>query len=65
MKFDLNGYYDPTPAKMRKVGDLLQYGSTVFAGTQISENPNVSLILLVIGSIGKILSNFFVEDQIE
>lgn len=62
MKFDFGGYYEPTPAKIRKIGDLLQYGSTIFAGTQISENPNVSLVLLIIGSIGKILSNFFVED---
>lgn len=63
MRFDLTGFYEPTPAKIRKVGDILQYGSTVLAGTQISENPKISLILLIVGSIGKILSNFFVEEK--
>lgn len=63
MKFDLTGYYKPTPEKVRKIGDLLQYGSQIFAGTQIMENPKISLIVLIVGSVGKILSNFFVDEN--
>lgn len=63
MKFDIFGFYEPTPEKVRKVGDLLQYGSQVLAGTQISENPKMSMIIVIIGSVGKILSNFFVESD--
>lgn len=63
MKFNLFGYYKPTPEKVRKIGDFLQYGSQVLAGTQISENPKISIIIVIIGSLGKILSNFFVESD--
>lgn len=63
MKFDISGFYEPTPEKVRKVGDFLQYGSQVLAGTQISENPKMSMIIVIIGSVGKILSNFFVESD--
>lgn len=63
MKFDFTGFYRPTPEKVRKVGDFLQYGSQVLAGTQISENPKMSMIIVIIGSVGKILSNFFVESD--
>ena len=44
MKLSLTGFYKPTPAKIRKIGDLLQYGSQVLAGSQISENPKISFI---------------------
>ena len=64
MKFEISGYYKPTPEKIRKVGDVLQYGAQIAAGASIvNEKPELGLIVMIIGSIGKILSNFFVESD--
>jgi hypothetical protein len=62
MKFSLNGYYKPTPAGVRKVGDVLQYGAQVATGVSIiNEKPELGLLVMIVGAVGKILSNFFVE----
>lgn len=64
MKFELSGYYKPTPSGIRKVGDVLQYGAQVVAGASIvNEKPELGLIVMIIGAVGKVLSNFFVEDD--
>ena len=64
MEFKINGYYKPTPEKIRKVGDIMQYGAQIAAGASIvNEKPEIGLIVMIIGSIGKILSNFFVESD--
>ncbi|CAB4157467.1 hypothetical protein UFOVP683_25 [uncultured Caudovirales phage] len=64
MKFSLGGFYEPTPAGVRKVGDVLQYGAQIAAGASIiNEKPELGLLVMIIGSIGKVLSNFFVEEQ--
>lgn len=64
MNFKLSGYYEPTPEKIRKVGDALQYGAQIATGISIvNEKPQLGLIVMIIGSIGKILSNFFVESD--
>ena len=64
MKFEINGYYKPTPEKIRKVGDIMQYGAQIAAGASIvNQKPEIGLIVMIIGSIGKILSNFFVESD--
>jgi len=64
MKFDISGYYKPTPSKIRKVGDIMQYGAQIATGASIvNDKPELGLIVMVIGAVGKILSNFFVEDD--
>lgn len=66
MQFKLSGYYEPTPEKIRKIGDVLQYGAQIAAGASIvNEKPEIGLIVMIIGSIGKILSNFFVESDVK
>jgi hypothetical protein len=63
MKFDIGGYYKPTPAGIRKVGDVMQYGAQVATGVSIvNEKPELGLVVMIIGAVGKILSNFFVEE---
>ena len=63
MTFDISGYYKPTPAGVRKVGDIMQYGAQVAAGASIvNEKPEIGLIVMIVGAVGKILSNFFVEE---
>jgi hypothetical protein len=64
MKFDINGYYKPTPSKIRKVGDIMQYGAQIATGASIvNDKPELGLVVMIIGAVGKILSNFFVEDD--
>jgi hypothetical protein len=57
-EFGINGYYKPTPAKFRKVGDALLVGSALVS-TQFGDNPKVMLITQIAGIVGKFLTNFF------
>ena len=64
MKFELGGYYKPTPSGIRKVGDIMQYGAQIATGASIvNDKPELGLFVMIIGAVGKILSNFFVEDD--
>jgi hypothetical protein len=59
----LKNYYNPTPAKWRKLGDALLGVSTFITGLAIYEDVKwVALIALFTGVVGKFLSNFFSED---
>lgn len=55
-KIGLSGFYKPTPAKFRKVGDALLVGSTIVSA-QYTDNPKVMLISQLVGLIGKLLTN--------
>jgi hypothetical protein len=56
-------YYSPTPKKWRKLGDALLGVSTTITGFAIYENEKwIALTALVLGVIGKFLTNFFGED---
>ena len=55
-KIGVSGFYKPTPAKFRKVGDALLVGSTIVSA-QYTDNPKVMLISQLVGLIGKLLSN--------
>ena len=57
-EFGAKGYYKPTPAKFRKVGDALLVGSAVVSA-QFGDNPKVMLITQIAGILGKFLTNFF------
>ena len=47
MQFKLSGYYEPTPEKIRKIGDVLQYGAQIAAGASIvNEKPEIGLIVV-------------------
>jgi hypothetical protein len=62
MKFDIKGYYEPTPEKIRKFGDFLLWISQIIGSNEIlMNNKEVGLVLIVAGTIGKGISNFFVE----
>jgi hypothetical protein len=64
MKFEFGGYYKPTPSKIRKVGDIMQYGAQIATGASIVNNkPELGLIVMIIGAVGKVLSNFFVDEN--
>jgi hypothetical protein len=55
-------YYSPTPAKWRRLGDALLGISTTITGFAIYEETKwIAMTALIIGVIGKFLSNFFTE----
>jgi len=56
-------YYSPTPRKWRKLGDALLGVSTTITGFAIYEEAKwVAITALVLGVVGKFLTNFFGED---
>lgn len=64
MKFDLEGYYEPTPEKIRKFGDFLLWFSQIIGSNEVlTNNPKVGLLVIITGTIGKALTNFFVKND--
>lgn len=65
----LSNYYHPTPKKWRKIGDAIMLGtaslSAMMMGAPIHEDTKtvVIFVLNVTGVIGKVLTNFFKEDE--
>jgi hypothetical protein len=56
-------YASPTPKKWRKLGDALLAMSTTITGFAIYEDAKwVAITALVLGTVGKFLTNFFSED---
>jgi hypothetical protein len=56
-------YAAPTPKKWRKLGDALLAVSTTITGFAIYEDAKwVAITALVLGSVGKFLTNFFSEE---
>jgi hypothetical protein len=63
MKFDLNGYYKPTPKNFRKLGDALLGMSQFLTGyAVVMDEKWFALVCILIGTIGKGMTNFFVEE---
>ena len=64
-KFSWKGYWKPTPKKMRKMGDaLLGVFSITSVSSMIMDNKSLAIASLIIGVVGKVLSNFFTEETI-
>lgn len=56
-------YSAPTPKKMRKLGDALLACSTIISTYEIAEgNKALAITALIVGVVGKFLTNFFSED---
>jgi hypothetical protein len=59
----MSNYYKHTPAKWRKIGDALLAVSTTITGFAIYEQSKwVALSALILGVLGKFLTNFFTEE---
>lgn len=57
------GYYEPTPQLFRKIGDALMGVSSAVTGYAIVEEQKwLAITFLVIGVVGKFLSNFFTDN---
>jgi hypothetical protein len=63
--FTVKSYWAPTPKKARKIGDaLLGVFSVTSMSSMIMDHKGLSVASLVIGVVGKVLSNFFAEDPV-
>ena len=62
-KFTWKGYWKPTPLILRKLGDaLLGIFSIASVSSTITDHKNLAIASLIIGIVGKVLSNFFSEE---
>ena len=65
-KFTLKSYCAPTPKKLRKLGDALLGVFTITSmSSMITDHKSLAVTSLIIGVLGKVLTNFFSEDSIE
>jgi hypothetical protein len=74
-KFDWKGYFEPTPKLFRKIGDSILGASAGISTTSLisalnTEDEKVKKLLIIVtivsivgGYFGKILTNFFKEDN--
>lgn len=64
ISFKIKSYYQPTPAKMRKLGDALLGSSQFLTGYAIvMEEKWLAFTCIAIGTIGKFMTNFFVAEE--
>ena len=58
-------YLAPTPKKMRKLGDALLAVSTTITTYAIADDWSkwIQISALMMGVVGKFLTNFFTEDE--
>lgn len=65
-KFSWKGYWQTTPLMFRRIGDaLLGIFSIVSVSSVITEHKDLAVASLIIGIIGKILTNFFSETPVQ
>jgi hypothetical protein len=64
MKVGFKEYFKPTPKRMRVFGDSLAAAGTFGASIVIlNGHPIVGTIIMVIGVVGKFISNFFSDED--
>ena len=64
IKFNWKSYFKPTPKLIRKAGDSLLLVSTFISSYGIIEgHTELAITALIIGVIGKFLSNFFKDEE--
>lgn len=64
LKCGRSHYYKPTPKKMRKLGDaLLALSIFISASTIMMDHKWIALTSVVIGGVGKFITNLFEEDE--
>lgn len=62
MKFGWKHYFDPTPKRVRVLGDSLAAAGTFGASLAIlNGHPIAGTTIMVVAVIGKFISNFFTD----
>lgn len=65
MKFGWKSYFAPTPKRFRILGDSLAAAGTFGAGIVVlNGHPVAGTIVMVIAILGKFISNFFTDGDI-
>jgi hypothetical protein len=63
--FSVKSYWAPTPKKVRKIGDtLLGVFSITSMSSMIYDVKELALASLIMGVVGKVLTNFFSEEPV-
>ena len=63
-KFSRKSYWESTPVKLRKIGDaLLGIFSLTSTAAIINDDKRLAVGSLIIGVLGKILTNFFTNES--
>jgi len=63
MKFGLKSYFEPTPKRLRVLGDSLAAAGTFGASVAIlNGHPMAGTIIMIVSVVGKFISNFFTEE---
>lgn len=63
MKFSWKHYFEPTPKRMRVLGDSLAAAGTFGASVVIlNGHPVAGTVIMVVAVIGKFISNFFKDE---
>lgn len=64
--FRTKAYWEPTPKKFRKIGDaLLGAFSITSISSIVAESKKLAIASLMLGVMGKVFTNFFVEEKTE
>lgn len=59
-----SNYFKPTPKKWRQLGDALLGVSTTITGYSLYVDLKwVAAVALILGVVGKFLTNFFTDDS--
>lgn len=63
MKLAWNGYWKPTPKKIRKAADALLAGAmTVSTFAMMNDYPKLAGAVMITAGVAKFFSNFFSEE---
>jgi hypothetical protein len=62
--YKLSNYWKPTPKNIRKVADaLMLISATAATISAVNESEGLMAFFLILGTFGKILSNFFAVEK--
>jgi hypothetical protein len=65
-EFGWKHYFAPTPKKAKKIGNtLLAVFSITSMSSLITEHEGFAIASMIIGVVGKVLSNFFCEESVD
>ena len=63
MEFGWKHYFTPTPKRLRVLGDSLAAAGTFGASIVIlNGHPIAGTIIMIVGVVGKFISNFFTDE---
>jgi chloramphenicol 3-O-phosphotransferase len=66
MKFGWKSYFAPTPKRIRVLGDSLAAAGTFGASIVIlNGHPLAGTIVMIVAIVGKFISNFFTDGNID